>query len=173
MKGTKQSNPRRKNTPGKLRPIIAFILIPGVILVLLDQLLKKYFIEHSYYFSLFSLHFVKNTGMSFGLMQDKVIIMIIVSFLFLGILWWFRNEFKDCKYCLMLLAAGTIGNLIDRIFRGYVVDFFDLGWFPVFNLADAMITLGTAGIIFIFLKDLKKEINEKKNKERIKEKKKH
>ena len=151
MKDTKQSSPRRKNTPGKLRSGNILVLILGIILVLLDQVLKFYFTKHSYYSTFFSLHLVKNTGMSFGLMQGKVIIMIIVSFLFLGMLWRFRNEFKDCKYLLMLLAAGTVGNLIDRIFRGYVVDFLDLGWFPVFNLADAMITAGTIGLIYVFI----------------------
>lgn len=159
MKGTKQNNRRRKNTPGKSRTGNALVLILGTILVLLDQVLKKYFTENSYYFTFFSLHFVKNTGMSFGLMQGKVIIMILFSFLFLGMLWLFRNEFKDCKYFLMLLSAGTVGNLIDRIFRGYVVDFFDLGWFPVFNLADAMITIGTAGIIYVFIAEI---VSEKK-----------
>jgi signal peptidase II len=101
--------------------------------------------------------------MSFGLMQGRVIIMIIISVLFLGLLWYFRKEFRDCQFSLMLLATGTIGNLIDRVFRGYVIDFFDLGWFPVFNLSDAMITLGTIGIIYAFLIDLKKEMKYEKN----------
>jgi signal peptidase II len=111
--------------------------------------------------------------MSFGLLPGKAILMIIVSFLFLGMLWLFRKEFKDCVWCAMFLVVGTLGNLIDRSFRGYVVDFFDLGWFPVFNLSDALITLGVIGIVLVFLMDLKKEkknINnkkiEKKNKKR-------
>jgi signal peptidase II len=109
---------------------------------------------------------VKNTGISFGLLQGAVVIMIIVSLLFLLLLWYFREEFNDCKFCLILLAAGTLGNLIDRIFRGYVVDFFDLGWFPVFNLADTMITIGTAGIVLVFLNDIIKDIKRKKSKKR-------
>jgi signal peptidase II len=43
-----------------------------------------------------------------------------------------------------LLLAGAAGNLIDRLAYGYVVDFLDLGWFPVFNLADAAVVVGAA-----------------------------
>ena len=108
------------------------------------------------------MHFVKNTGISFGLLQGTAVLMIIISFLFIGALWYFREEFNNCRFCFVLLLAGTFGNLIDRIFLGYVVDFFDLGWFPVFNLADAMISLGTAGIVVAFLLDLKKDRAERR-----------
>jgi signal peptidase II len=158
LKDTKQNNPRKKSIPGKLVERTFFVAALGIILLLLDQFLKYYFIKHSYYYSLFSLHLIKNTGMSFGLLPNKVILMIIVSVLFLGLLWWFRKEFRDCKYCFMFLVIGTIGNLIDRILRGYVVDFFDLGWFPVFNLSDTLITLGTMGIVYVFLTDLNGEL---------------
>ncbi len=164
MKDTKRKHNRKNILGNLLSRHFVFILV--LALLFLDQLLKAHFISHSYYLSLFSLHLVKNTGISFGLLQGAVVIMIIVSLLFLLLLWYFREEFNDCKFCLILLAAGTLGNLIDRIFRGYVVDFFDLGWFPVFNLADTMITIGTAGIVLVFLNDIIKDIKRKKSKKR-------
>jgi signal peptidase II len=134
----------------------------GLALIFLDQILKNYFIYNSRYYNLISFHLVKNTGISFGLLQGTTILMIIMSFFFLAMLWRFREEFKDCKLCLIFLAAGTIGNLIDRSLRGFVVDFVDLGWFPVFNLSDALITLGTIGILFMFFKTIKTESRNKK-----------
>jgi signal peptidase II len=110
------------------------------------------------------LHLVKNTGSSFGLFPNKVILMIIISILFLGLLIWFRKEFKDCNLCYMFLIVGTLGNLIDRVFRGFVIDFFDLGWFPVFNLSDTIITLGVIGIVFALILDVEKDVIKKDEK---------
>jgi signal peptidase II len=97
--------------------------------------------------------------------------MIIISFIFLALLWWFRDEFKNCNLCLLFLVTGTIGNLIDRLFLGYVIDFIDLGWFPVFNLSDILISVGTLGIILLFIQELKlkkENKSEKKNKTKSK-----
>jgi signal peptidase II len=161
----KNSRKPRRSTPGEAGdrnnsfrhwPLVVI----GVLLLVLDQLLKKFFTAHSYESGLVSLHILKNTGMSFGLLQGRTIIMIIVSILFLALLWFFRKEFRGCGWCLMFLVVGTIGNLIDRVFRGYVVDFVDLGWFPVFNLSDALITIGVAGIVIVLLLQSLKERKE-------------
>jgi signal peptidase II len=165
-----RQNRSKRNTLGKIKTRSFLYVIFGIILLFLDQILKQYFTRHVYYNNLFSLHLIRNTGMSFGFLQNKVLLMIIVSVLFLILLWLFRKEFSDCKLCVLLLVVGTIGNLIDRIFRGYVVDFFDLGWFPVFNLSDALITLGVIGIILVFLNDLRKDMK-KKNAKNIAKKK--
>ncbi|MFA6072832.1 MAG: signal peptidase II [Candidatus Woesearchaeota archaeon] len=153
--------PHKKNILGKNT---FFYLLLGIFFIFLDQILKNYFTNHSYYFSFFSLHLVKNTGMSFGWFQGATIFMIIISFIFLVLLWFFRSEFIESKLGLVFLIAGTIGNLIDRVFRGYVIDFVDLQWFPVFNLSDTLITFGTICFIWIFIKDLKNERHKKKSK---------
>jgi signal peptidase II len=150
----------KRNIPGKWETKILILI--GIALLFLDQILKSYFIYNSRYYHYISFHIVRNTGISFGLFQGTTILMIVISLLFLGMLWWFRSEFKECKLCLMFLTVGTIGNLIDRSLRGFVVDFIDLRWFPVFNLSDALITVGTIGIVFIFLKTIRTESNEKK-----------
>jgi signal peptidase II len=144
------------------------LVVIGAVLLLADQILKQFFTSQSYSGRFFSLHLVKNTGMSFGLLPGKVIWMIIASIIFLFLLYYFRDEFKGCRACAMLLVAGTLGNLIDRIFRGYVIDFVDLGWFPVFNLADAMISIGTAGIVIIFIKEIADEKRNKNDKKTVK-----
>jgi signal peptidase II len=148
-----KTNRNKKNILGKNKVNILLIVV-GAILLLADQILKQFFTSHSYSAKFFSLHLVKNTGMSFGLLPGKVIWMIIASIIFLFLLYYFRDEFKGCKACAMLLVSGTLGNLIDRIFRGYVIDYVDLGWFPVFNLADAMISVGTLGIVILFIKEI-------------------
>lgn len=54
---------------------------------------------------------------------------------------------KDAQLFLSLVVGGALGNLFDRVFRGFVIDFVSIGWWPVFNLADALLTIG----IFLIL----------------------
>jgi signal peptidase II len=55
-----------------------------------------------------------------------------------------------------LFLGGVLGNLIDRLFRGYVIDFIDLGFWPAFNVADASITVSVIGLIIWYWKNDKK-----------------
>ncbi len=137
-----------------------------LILVFLDQLTKflirKNFIlgESKPVTSFFSLTYIHNTGIAFGLFQSEkfsniffIIIAAIVIFLFY--IW--RNQIylyggKFAKIGLTLVWAGAFGNLIDRIFIGKVVDFLDFHFWPVFNLADSCITTGGALMFLSFLK---------------------
>ena len=97
-----------------------------------------------------------NSGIAFSQAQDLgpvVGIVAIVAVVFL-IRAAVRAETLLAAYGLTLIVAGAIGNLADRIFRGdgwlhgHVVDFIDLQWFPVFNVADSAITIG-AGLLII------------------------
>ena len=92
---------------------------------------------------------VRNTGSSFGLFQGWNAILIWVSILFLGLLLYYHDSFrtKAEKIFLTLLFMGVLGNLVDRVFLGSVTDIFDLGWFPVFNVADSCLTIGVIGLI--------------------------
>jgi signal peptidase II len=54
---------------------------------------------------------------------------------------------------LGLILGGAFGNLIDRVRLGYVVDFIQIGWFPIFNVADSAITVGAALLMLQFLRD--------------------
>jgi len=96
------------------------------------------------------LTYVENRGAAFGLFQDQTQFFIVVGVLVIGIIVasyryipepsWFLN------LCLGLQMGGAIGNLIDRIRVGYVVDFVDLTFWPVFNVADSAICVGVAGL---------------------------
>jgi len=93
----------------------------------------------------------KNTGVAFGLLQGmNVVFIILASIVSLGIVYYFPTISKSdwlIRLALMLELGGAVGNLIDRITIGYVVDFVSVGNFPVFNVADSCITVG----VFILL----------------------
>ncbi len=97
---------------------------------------------------------VHNTGAAFGLFQRWTWIFVAVSLVTCGIiLWSLRQERRGSpSIALALILGGAVGNLIDRVVRGYVVDFIDLRVWPVFNVADSAITIGVAMILWGMLK---------------------
>lgn len=95
----------------------------------------------------------ENTGSVFGLFKGQQIPLIVLTIVVIAVILYFifsrkLPEDKLARVCATLLLAGAIGNLIDRVMRGAVFDFIDFQVWPVFNLADAMITTGVAGLIF-------------------------
>ncbi|MBR3791346.1 MAG: signal peptidase II [Clostridia bacterium] len=104
--------------------------------------------------------YVKNTGAAFSFLSDKnygIVILSIISVLFsVGVILFmikYRPKNKLLSVSLALMLSGAIGNVIDRIFRGYVVDFIEMIFidFPVINIADIAITFGAAMIIIYVL----------------------
>ena len=74
----------------------------------------------------------------------------------IGLILFYYDKLPKKKYVVVstaLIFSGAIGNLIDRIFLGYVVDFIDIGLWPAFNVADSAITIGAIGIIYYLIKD--------------------
>jgi signal peptidase II len=63
------------------------------------------------------------------------------------------NHRRITQLTLGLILGGAFGNLIDRVRLGYVVDFIQIGWFPIFNVADSAITVGAALLMLQFLRD--------------------
>ena len=123
---------------------IKFFLLP-LIIVLADASTKYYFRSNTIDIGFLSLHFVKNYGAAFGILQNQKLFLLIIPIVALFIIAYYLRSMKKENilfYALLLLLGGTIGNLIDRIFFGYVIDFIDLGFFPSFNLADSAITIG-------------------------------
>jgi len=135
-----------------------------IIIVLIDQL-SKYLVRGSLvetikFSTFFSLAFVKNTGAGFGILKGQQIMLATVSVLILaGIIYYLKEIFKEKKLSVLLglIFAGGLGNLIDRLFLGYVTDFLSLSFWPAFNIADSAITLGAIGIIIYLIKEDKKE----------------
>ena len=96
--------------------------------------------------------YVVNRGAAFGLLQDQTAFFVFVGVLVIGVIaasyrYLPRSGFR-LHLALGLQLGGAIGNLIDRVRQGYVVDFVDFGyhsnWWPVFNVADSAIVVGVA-----------------------------
>ena len=99
---------------------------------------------------LFNISYVRNTGAAWGMLSGFGDLLIILSLVMLFVLVFFRKHFLTDtlmhRIATGLMLAGIIGNLIDRIRLGYVVDFLDFHWhmhhFPSFNVADSAICVG-------------------------------
>lgn len=111
----------------------------------------------------FEFRYVENYGAAFGILQQKrVFFIIITSIVILGIIYYLYKNFNTlttiAKFSITLLLGGAIGNLIDRIRLGYVVDFIRVNIiksydFPVFNFADIFVVVGTILICYIVIFD--------------------
>jgi len=134
-----------------------FLLIPFLILV--DQLTKiiVQLTNPSVDLKIFAITFVKNTGAIWGSFKDSNTAFIWISIMAIGLLVYFYDQIPDkAQVFLYLVLAGIIGNLIDRIFRGYVLDFIDFKFWPVFNFADSFICIGIIGMVIFLLKEKEK-----------------
>lgn len=98
------------------------------------------------------LTYVQNRGAAFGLLQDQTTFFVLVGILVIGVIaasyrYLPRSGFM-LHLALGLQLGGAVGNLVDRVRQGYVVDFVDFGyranWWPVFNVADSAIVIGVA-----------------------------
>ena len=117
--------------------------------------------------NLFNLAYVENRGCAWGMLQGQVWPLAIFGIVVMGLLVWKRKSvFPRGGWgvlCEILLYAGILGNLIDRLTRGCVIDMFDFHWgvhhFPVFNVADSYITVAAALLLILgfFQKDGEKD----------------
>ena len=97
--------------------------------------------------------YVHNSGTAFGLFQDQGFVLTIISFIAVGaLIYFFRGggiQSIIVRVAIGMMIGGAIGNLLDRVRLGYVVDFIDVGPWPVFNMADSFITVGIATLAVI------------------------
>jgi len=125
-------------------------------LVIVDQLVKIIVsvTNPSIDLKIFAITLVKNTGAVWGLFKDSNTAFIWISLIAIGVLMQVYDKIPDKAFIFfVMLFSGIIGNLIDRVFRGFVVDFIDLKIWPVFNFADAFITVGVIGLVFFLWKE--------------------
>ena len=168
-----------KNRPGLKQYIFAALGV--VILVLLDQYTKLLAIAHLkdqsafvLWNNVFELHYLENRGAAFGIFQNQRWFFVIMTVVILVIVSWFygrtpvEKRYLPLRICMIILTAGAIGNFIDRLFRGEVVDFVDVLIplinydFPIFNVADAALTVGVVLIFIFILLDERKQKKVKK-----------
>ena len=102
----------------------------------------------------FNLTYVQNRGVAFGLFQGKIDIVSILALIAIGlILFYFCKNFKKISFleriAYTMIFAGTVGNMIDRLFRNFVIDMLDFRgiWSFIFNFADVWINIGVILII--------------------------
>ena len=105
--------------------------------------------------------YARNTGMAFSLFENFGIILLILSLIIASILIVYLFTIDKPRIVIRvfsgLVVAGALGNILDRIRFGYVNDFIDVGWWPIFNIADSSITIAIGIYIFdaIFIQKLK------------------
>lgn len=109
----------------------------------------------------------RNRGAAWGMLQGQMWIFTIVTIIVVvGIIYYFHKYAKGNPpfgMSLMILLGGALGNFIDRVFRGEVVDFVDVlipvinYHFPIFNVADAALTISVIMLIFVIFKEDQKE----------------
>jgi signal peptidase II len=104
----------------------------------------------------FHLTFLQNTGIAFSLFQhSNTFFLILSACIILGLIYALiqtPSTEKLTQSLLGVIIGGALGNLTDRLFLGYVVDFIDFRIWPVFNIADSGVTLGVIGLILILWK---------------------
>jgi len=106
--------------------------------------------------SVFHITYVENKGIAFGLFPQGHALFIVISIIIvLAIVFFERKKIvKSSKerLCLGLILGGALGNLIDRLRFGFVIDFLDFRIWPVFNLADAGVCIGGMLMVFFLLR---------------------
>jgi signal peptidase II len=149
-----------------------------VVSIFADQLTKQLvvnFLDKNEPFELipgvFRFTYVENRGAAFGMLDDKRwVFMIISTVAIIGLfvyMWKFCRNNKMLSFGLSLIIGGGIGNMIDRVVLGYVIDFIDFCAFPkiwmwVFNVADTCVCVGAGMVVLSLLIDICKDARVKK-----------
>lgn len=148
-----------------------FILIVILILTIIDQIIKYLVVsnisigsEKIIIDNFLKFIYIRNTGAAFGILSGNIIFLIFITVL---LIFYIVNEMKKninnnlSLLSFSLILSGALGNLIDRVVRGYVVDYISFTLFnremSVFNLADTYITIGVVLLIYIVIKEGKNE----------------
>lgn len=149
-------------------------LIVAALLVVCDQLVKYWIVSNlglgeamNVIPNVFSLTYYQNSGAAWSILQGQMWFFAIVTFvavpLCIWLLWKNRRGSKFYSLALGLVIAGALGNFIDRMRLGYVVDMFQTDFinFPIFNVADMCLTIG---VVMVFIYALFEERFERKTK---------
>lgn len=96
--------------------------------------------------NIFDITYTRNTGAAFGMGQRFSDVFLVLAFVVTGIIAYYYRQIPDgywlLRMALGMMVGGALGNAIDRVLRGYVVDMFHVHRFPIFNVADSMVVVG-------------------------------
>ena len=150
----------------KKRGIVAGIIAA---LIVLDQLVKAYVVQNialgevkTWIPNFVSLTYLQNRGAAFSMLQDQQWFFTVITLVVMaGAIWYLHKHLDDSLWTvlgLMLIISGGLGNFIDRVSQGFVVDMFHLDFvnFAIFNVADSYLTVG---VIVLMIAMLKEEMN--------------
>ncbi len=146
-----------KPVPSVVIGIVCFIL-----LTFFDQLTKRWAVLHLcgkepvvLIQNVFQLRYLENRGAAFGMMQGRralfvflaIVVLAVIAYLYARIP--FVRKYRILRVLMVFIASGAVGNFIDRISQGYVVDFFyfNLINFPIFNVADVFVTVSVIVLV--------------------------
>ena len=145
---------------------VGFALISFILLILFDQWTKSLAVANLMnqepfviVKDVFQLRYLENRGAAFGMMQGQqtffvisaLIAVAVITYVYFKLPW--EKRFHPLRAVVLFIAAGAVGNLIDRLVLGYVVDFFyfELIDFPIFNVADIYVTCATIILALLIL----------------------
>lgn len=146
--------------------LLAIDLIGIILLIAVDQLTKYLAVQQlkdkpAYIIldGILELNYLENKGAAFGMLQNQKVFFIFVAIVILGVIAYVlfktpdHKKYRALHVLLSLIAAGAIGNMIDRIRLDYVVDFIYIVLinFPIFNVADIYVTFATAILVLMLL----------------------
>lgn len=164
-------------TEGLSKKYILVFALTAAAVVAIDQVLKALvsaFMSPGNSFTLIpkivSITYVKNVGAAFGLLagNGQLVLWGALVIVVLTLVWFFQARHSRSFWsfvALGLIIGGACGNLADRLFRGRVIDYVDLGWWPVFNFADVAIVAGVIILLSSLLFDVFKSGNPKTKQE--------
>ena len=145
----------------KINKKTLLVVIIILLMIIIDQSIKLYVLNNVYNSSkviingMLKLTYIENSGGAFGIGNNNIVFFIIVNIIIIGVLVKLLISKKEelnniTLISISLIIAGGIGNLIDRIFRGHVIDYIDISQlfkYPVFNFADICVVFGIVLIV--------------------------
>ena len=156
------------------------LLFLPVVIVLLDQLMKSGIRDwlgpgaeaHRWEIagSALAFEYVENRGAAFGILPEQTnalaAISILISAFGLVVMWREAKKHFLTAAAIGMVVGGAVGNIVDRLRLGYVVDFIAIGTWPKFNLADAMISIGVVVLIVSSINDERRSQSKTREEER-------
>lgn len=161
----------KKQTNQKGKQLI-FLLVAVLVLVVLDQWTKHLAVMYLkdkepfvLWQGVFELRYLENRGAAFGIFKDQRIVFLVMTVIIMAGTLWIYHKMPQTKRFLPLrliatgILAGAVGNMIDRLLNGYVVDFFyfSLIDFPIFNVADIYVTVSSFMLLLLYFFFYKEE----------------
>ncbi len=149
-----------------------FLPLLGLIMIILDQLSKWWVVNHiplnevrDLLPGIFSITYLRNYGAAFSMLQNQQWLFTVITFAVVGFaIYYFIKRIKGSLWTLfglLLVISGGLGNFIDRVRLGYVVDMVHLDFmnFAIFNAADSYLTIGVIVLFIAFWREDKNEIS--------------